>query len=52
MTTDEEGKATCKDLPVGVYLVYVEDLVILKQSLHLLLEFQHGMMKTNCSSMM
>lgn len=26
MTTDEEGKATCKDLPVGVYLVYVEDL--------------------------
>lgn len=26
MTTDEEGKATCKNLPVGVYLVYVEDL--------------------------
>lgn len=26
MKTDEEGKATCKDLPVGVYLVYVEDL--------------------------
>lgn len=26
MTTDAEGKATCKDLPVGVYLVYVEDL--------------------------
>lgn len=26
MTTDEEGKAICKDLPVGVYLVYVEDL--------------------------
>lgn len=26
MTTDEEGKATCKDLPVGVYLVYVENL--------------------------
>lgn len=26
MTTDEAGKATCKDLPVGVYLVYVEDL--------------------------
>lgn len=26
MTTDEEGKATCKKLPVGVYLVYVEDL--------------------------
>lgn len=26
MTTDEEGRATCKDLPVGVYLVYVEDL--------------------------
>ena len=26
MSTDEEGKATCKNLPVGVYLVYVEDL--------------------------
>lgn len=26
MTTNEKGKATCKDLPVGVYLVYVEDL--------------------------
>lgn len=26
MTTDEEGKASCKNLPVGVYLVYVEDL--------------------------
>lgn len=26
MTTDAEGKATCKNLPVGVYLVYVEDL--------------------------
>lgn len=26
MTTDEEGKATCKNLPVGVYLVYIEDL--------------------------
>ena len=26
MTTHEEGKATCKELPVGVYLVYVEDL--------------------------
>lgn len=26
MTTDEEGKATYKNLPVGVYLVYVEDL--------------------------
>lgn len=26
MTTDEEGKASCKGLPVGVYLVYVEDL--------------------------
>lgn len=26
MTTDEEGKAACKKLPVGVYLVYVEDL--------------------------
>lgn len=26
MTTDEDGKATCKKLPVGVYLVYVEDL--------------------------
>ena len=26
MTTDEEGKATCKNLSVGVYLVYVEDL--------------------------
>lgn len=26
MTTNEKGKAICKDLPVGVYLVYVEDL--------------------------
>lgn len=26
MTTDEDGKATCQNLPVGVYLVYVEDL--------------------------
>lgn len=26
MTTDEEGKASCKNIPVGVYLVYVEDL--------------------------
>ena len=52
MTTDEEGKATCKDLPVGVYLVYVEDLADFETITPLLLEFQHGMMKTNCSSMM